>query len=336
MNKLLRKVLGSNSEVSTKYFPSHSVDIDDGAISIVEIEDNRLRISVDLGQTLSDGIEIIPCFVSSADFEYGYQAYISHSENNGKMEVFVSPIGEYGEINIGSEESSDSISSEIDLFVLKDDINDPSLIFNIVGFSLESFSKTQSLITISIYDKVSEIRDIRPNKTIQLDVPQMSQMTFAPEIRRRICSPTSISMVQEYLGNKSNILALADRAYNKTHDMYGVWPQNIWAMSGKGLIGYVCRLSDYGDVISLLENRVPLIVSINYKEGELTSAAIKETSGHLVVITGLSEKCVLVNDPAAEAVDNVAREYDINEFKKVWLGKKGVAYIIFSTKTEVV
>lgn len=336
MNKLLRKVLGSTNEVSDKYFPSHSELIDDEYITIIEQGSDSLEVKIELGKSLSEGVEIIPCFVSSADCEYGYQACISYSTNNGNEKIFVSPIGEYGDTNAGPESSSNSISSEIDLFVLKEEIQSPTLSFFIVGFSPEAFNKTKSLITISIYDRSTEIRGVQTKNSILLNVPKKSQMTFEPGIRRRICSPTSISMVQEYLGRKSDILALAERAYNKTHDMYGVWPQNIWAMSGNGIIGYVCRLSDYGDVISLLESGTPLIVSINYKEGELTNAAIKETPGHLVVITGLSRESVIVNDPAAESVEGVAREYDINEFKNVWLNKKGVAYIIFSTNTGAV
>ena len=75
---------------------------------------------------------------------------------------------------------------------------------------------------------------------------------------------------------------------------------------------------------------LPIVASVRFGPGELTNAPLADTTGHLVVITGLDGDEVLVNDPAAPTVDSVARRYRRHEFARVWLDRSGVGYIFFA------
>ena len=78
-----------------------------------------------------------------------------------------------------------------------------------------------------------------------------------------------------------------------------------------------------------LERGLPIIASVRYAAGELTDAAIRETAGHLVVITGCRGRDVFVNDPAAPTAAAVPRRYRRDEFTRVWLERSGVGYVLF-------
>src|SRR6185436_10023061 len=75
-----------------------------------------------------------------------------------------------------------------------------------------------------------------------------------------------------------------------------------------------------------IAHRLPVIASVRYGAGELTSAAVPATSGHLIVVTGLDGADALVNDPAAPTAATVPRRYKISELSRVWLERTGVGY----------
>jgi hypothetical protein len=41
----------------------------------------------------------------------------------------------------------------------------------------------------------------------------------------------------------------------------------------------------------------------------------------------------MVNDPAAPHAGAVARSYDLDEFQRVWLGAKGIGYVLAPAET---
>jgi hypothetical protein len=73
-----------------------------------------------------------------------------------------------------------------------------------------------------------------------------------------------------------------------------------------------------------------VIASVRYGAGELSGAAIAETAGHLVVLTGSAGGEVFVNDPAAPRAAEVARRYRLDELRRVWLARSGVGYVLFA------
>ena len=164
----------------------------------------------------------------------------------------------------------------------------------------------------------------------RLAVPPYSQMEEAAEIRSRICSPASVAMVLAYHGARVAVGNLAREIFQPALDLYGVWPAAVKAAGRRGVAGYLLRFPDWPAAAWCLEQGMPVIASIRYAAGELTGAAIAETSGHLLVLTGYEGDHVFVNDPAAPQASEVGRRYRLDELRRVWLDRAGVGYVLFA------
>lgn len=169
----------------------------------------------------------------------------------------------------------------------------------------------------------------QPVGRARLDVPRLSQMAAGGPLAARICSPTSVAMVLAYWGVRADLAGLAAEMFHPTLDLYGVWPAAIAAAARHGVLGYLLRFPDWASAAWCLGRGLPLIASVRYAAGELTGAAMAETSGHLVVLTGWENDEVLVNDPAARSAAGVPRRYRLDELARVWLERSGVGYVLF-------
>lgn len=168
------------------------------------------------------------------------------------------------------------------------------------------------------------------NGGARLAVPPLSQMEEDAAIRHRICSPTCVAMVLGYHGHHVAVADLAREMFQPELDLYGVWPAAIRAASRRGVGGYLLRFPDWAAAAWCLERGMPVIASVRYGAGELAGAAIGETSGHLLVLTGYDGGDVFVNDPAAPRASEVARRYRLDELRRVWLARSGMGYVLFS------
>ena len=167
-----------------------------------------------------------------------------------------------------------------------------------------------------------------PVDTPVLDIPTRSQTTAAQEeVRPRICSPTCVSMAMNRLGVDHAFDELVIAAYHRATDLYGVWPQNIWAASRWGTIGAIETATDWGVVERAVAGGHPLAASIAFEEGNLRGSAIPASVGHLVIVRGIQNNRVVVNDPAANDAVDVPRLYDAEEFRQAWLATRGVCYL---------
>jgi hypothetical protein len=164
----------------------------------------------------------------------------------------------------------------------------------------------------------------------RLAVPPLSQMEQDAAIRHRICSPTCVAMVLGYHGHPVAVAELAREMFQPELDLYGVWPAAIRAASRRGVGGYLLRFPDWAAAAWCLERGMPVIASVRYGAGELAGAAIGETSGHLLVLTGYDGGDVFVNDPAAPRASEVARRYRLDELRRVWLARSGMGYVLFA------
>lgn len=171
-------------------------------------------------------------------------------------------------------------------------------------------------------------------RAVSLAVPARSQMEAAEPLRRRICSPTSVAMVLDYwrAGAGDRPVSLAALAAEMLHpglDLYGVWPAAIHAAARRGVLGYLLRFPGWDAARWLLARGVPIVASVRYGAGELAGAAIDDTEGHLLVLTGFADDDVLVNDPAAPTAAEVPRRYRGAELRRAWLARGGVGYVLF-------
>jgi hypothetical protein len=163
----------------------------------------------------------------------------------------------------------------------------------------------------------------------RLEVPALSQMEADAAIASRICSPTCVAMVLKYWRRPVSLPALAAEVFHPASDLYGVWPAAIRAAGRHGLAGFLLRFPDWAAAAWCLEQGFPVIASVRYRAGELGGAAIAETPGHLLVLTGCDGDEVLVNDPAAPAAAAVARRYRLAELARAWLGHSAIGYVLF-------
>ncbi len=288
-------------------------------------------------ETLKNSQELIPSFSSLTSNEFAYQfsikAYLS--DDTQTSEYYLASIGKTDrqqEFLHPTSNSGSSIGVEIDLFAIKNQIKKATLTLRIVSSEIEQVMLSPCILSLQTV-KNRCTGEISKNQVsfepISLKIPSISQMVQDAAICHRICSPTNVAMLLQSFGIENKLSDVLNNVYNSEHDMYGIWPANIWAASRWGVLGYIANFSSWKDVEFLLKKNIPIIASIRYKQGELTGAAVEETSGHLVTIRGFENQKILVNDPAAPSPQTVQREYDLDEFTEVWMRRIGIGYVLF-------
>lgn len=187
-----------------------------------------------------------------------------------------------------------------------------------------------SLLTLSAAREAAPSRAPEAaRRPVRLAVPALSQMECEPAIARRICSPTCVAMVLGFWGRAVTPAAIAAEVFHPATDLYGIWPAAVRAAGRRGVAGYLLRFPDWVSAAWCLEQGLPVIASVRYAAGAVRGAAMAETTGHLVVLTGLDGDDVLVNDPAAATAATVARRYRAADVAHAWLDGTGVGYVLF-------
>jgi peptidase C39-like protein len=165
-----------------------------------------------------------------------------------------------------------------------------------------------------------------------LDVPRLSQMTWAEVGGRGWCSPTSVAMVLSHAGTlppATDIPAAARQVHDPAWSGTGNWSFNTaWAAQEAGN-AFVTRLRDLRDAERFVDAGIPLVASVAYPPGALTRAPTHGTDGHLIVVRGFTESGdVVTNDPGAPTDRSVRRTYDRGELERAWLASGGTVYVI--------
>ena len=169
-----------------------------------------------------------------------------------------------------------------------------------------------------------------------LPVPAYSQRMSDPRIAARICSPTSLSMVMAYYGDKVSPEEAAWGSLDRRADVFGNWAFNAAYAGQRGFTSYVAFLT-MANLKQEIAQGCPVIAAVWYRSSEavdkplpvLHGAPIDYTDGHLLVVRGFKVKngkeYVLVNDPAGVDAAGVCREYLAAEFDAAWVK---AAYLI--------
>lgn len=296
----------------------------EGAEAVVDVPEWRPR---------RPARHLVPAFSALAPASFGFRFEVSaQAGRTWSPWVGGAAIGEarFGPI----AQRADGLVADIDEFRASGPVDAVRLRLRVSAADPRALFAAPWLVSCSAWDGEAATTDRGPGGgRARLAVPAVSQMETDEPIRRRICSPASVAMVLAYYGAPVDVAALAREIFHPGLDRYGVWPAAIVAAARHGLAGYLLRFPDWASAAWCLEHGMPVIASVRYGAGELPGAAISETTGHLLVLTGWEGDGVLVNDPAAATVGEVARRYPLDALCRVWLGRAGVGYVLFRPPT---
>ena len=153
----------------------------------------------------------------------------------------------------------------------------------------------------------------------------LSQTSLPPPLSRSACGPTATAMALG-VGPAPGLAAFAAAARHSPSTLYGAWPQNLWAAARHGRLGGLELAADWSLAEQALAAGSPVVASIRFGPGGLAGAPLAATGGHLVLLRGIGDGTVVVNDPAAPP-GQVERRYSAEEFAAAWLRWRGAAYI---------
>lgn len=161
-------------------------------------------------------------------------------------------------------------------------------------------------------------------------VPQKSQLELNHEDKRKMCSPTSCSMVCEYItGRYLDPLSFATGCYDKGLRVYGSWPFNMahaFEVADGSHLFYATRLQGFCALYKQLERKLPVVVSVR---GAIIGAPKAYDNGHLLVVIGYDahKHCIICHDPAACTDGETLKEYSVDSFIKAWDRSRRLSYI---------
>ncbi len=146
------------------------------------------------------------------------------------------------------------------------------------------------------------------------------------------CSPASLAQVISFYCRQSvDLPSFARQVYDEGLQVYGSWPFNT-AMVPCYLpesLSYVTRLNSLHDLIKLLKQNVPVIVSIHSKQA-LPGAPKAYDKGHLITVIGIDmpARQIICHDTAEAEIGNVYKRYPLAPFLQAWENRKRLAYVI--------
>jgi hypothetical protein len=272
---------------------------------------------------LNDAREILPCLSLVDAGEWGYQFALEYETKAGNIgRTALDPIGAFDGAESGLE--NEAVEAAIDVLHLREPLQSARLHLRVQSFDLD----VPALLSISVRDGKEVSAPSPGGSRVELAVPPRSQMVLRPELTSHVCSPTSIAMLLDYYDRSADIYEVIEAARHQPSGRHGVWPANIRVAARRGLLGYLLHFPSWQAARALLAAGLPIVASVRYEEGELGDAAIRRTSGHLLVVRGCEGSKVLVNDPAAASDAEVLRAYDLEEFCRIWLERSAVGYVL--------
>lgn len=160
-------------------------------------------------------------------------------------------------------------------------------------------------------------------------VPKVSQFQVDHPENRRLCSPTSCSMVAGFLrGEQVDPVDFADNVFDHGLEIFGSWPFNM-AYAFEQCLGnnwfFTARLNGFADIHRQLMQGLPVAVSIR---GALDGAPKAYEDGHLLVVVGWNaqKKSVICHDPAFDSHQYVLKQYPVKSFIRAWECSRRLAY----------
>jgi Peptidase_C39 like family len=225
--------------------------------------------------------------------------------------------------------SADPLTCDVDVYTASLPLEEVRFRIRLGAPDAEALAAAPWMATLSACDLTPTETPATTIAVPRMPVPALSQLDPPSDVAMRICSPTSVAMVLGYWGTAVSPADVAADVFHPPTDRYGVWPAAVRAAGLHGVAGYVLRFPDWASAAWCLEHALPIIASIGYGADELYGAPLRETSGHLVVLTGCDATHAFVNDPVAPTVAEVPRRYRLDELRRAWLERSGVGYVLF-------
>jgi hypothetical protein len=264
--------------------------------------------------TLADGDIVVPS-LSLESLEYGFEISLRH----GGEEWLLAPIGC---AHRAVAEPNASVRTHIDYFSIHAPLAGARLRFAVFGAS----APERYLLAVSVRAARIDAGSGGASST-RLAVPPVSQLLAPRAVRRRICSPACVAMVLAHVRLDGNLAQVAADCYHAPSRLFGVWPLALRAAARHGLLGAVESLDSVDTAAAFIACDTPVVASIRFEAGALDGAALPRTDGHLVVVTGLANDAIHVNDPASPSLACVPRSYPRAAFANAWLTHRGAAYL---------
>ncbi len=161
-------------------------------------------------------------------------------------------------------------------------------------------------------------------------VPFKSQFLLEHPHSDRICSPTSMSLVVEYLcKQKIDTTDFTYKVFDAGLQAYGSWPFNTahaYTLCAGSHWFFITRFHSFNELYRYLLRNIPVVVSIR---GPLAGAARPYANGHLLVVVGYDAKTheVICRDPAFDSLEKAETRYKLADFLVAWERSKRLAYI---------
>lgn len=266
---------------------------------------------------------------------------------NGEWSEWLS----WGKWGTGIERSSSNTSCDIakintDVLTINEKENKIASKFQIranLYTESEDVTPTITELTASYIDVNKSIETFNEKRYLEgydkfIDTPSISQYLREESIAARICSPTSLTMILNRMGENLIVEDVAWKCYDYEYEGFGNWTFNT-AYAGK--LGYESYVA-YGDIELLkreMDNGYPVAVSVKYtndinnKKYPYIENAPTTTAGHLIVVCGITsndegEIYIVVNDPAGKDDESVTRKYKLDEFMAAWGTSNNAMYVI--------
>lgn len=272
--------------------------------------------------------EVLPCLSLHTEALWGYQCTLEYETTDGaRARCALAPMGNFTGDDKG-DDNAQSVRADVDIWRVEAPLKKAVLHWHVQ--CAHPIADLPALLSVSLRADGPSPAPALTQGHLAHDVPARSQMQLRSDIANRVCSPTSVSMLLDFYGKSVDVYDIIEEARHRPSGLYGVWPANVHAASGRGLMGYLLHVPRWEVARGLLDAGHPLIASVRYAEGELRDGAVRKTNGHLLVVRGYDGNRVLVNDPAAARDDEVSRTYDLGEFCTVWLERSAVGYVLFA------
>lgn len=203
------------------------------------------------------------------------------------------------------------------------------------GFRVRAEGRVEQLTSFSA---ACSLKGEHPFEPPQQELPSVliagvepkSQMALNHPHSRRICSPTSTSMVTHFLGGAPlDPIHFSQKVYDERFDIYGNWVLNVAEASnqlGPEWRCHVERLESFEKLHRHLSQNLPVVVSVR---GSLAGAPQAYAEGHLMVVVGYDrdKQRVAVIDPAFGTDEEAATTYPLDDFLAAWGARRNLAYL---------